>query len=401
MISTNNAYKIAIVTASHLVDNPRVWKEANALNESGFKVYIFTVWYSSDKLRRDRELINPGIEYMPSFNTISFHRNIPIILLAKTIKKYANFIYSIFKISSIYQLVYLPLIQLKKIVRYEVDMYICHQEAGLILGNELIKKNYKVAFDFEDYYSEDYLNKYRSIKLLKKHEALALKKAKYISCPSVSIKKTLEISASSACSIHVVYNSFPKINTNPSIQNKISNSLVWFSQTIGPGRGLEQLFDALKQISVTVNLFLIGNVTESYKINLLKEVQRFKHSITFIPPMSHHSLQTFLSQFKIGLALELPQPLSRNLTITNKLLLYLQLKLKIIASDTVGQLELKEYFPNQISYTNIYDSLAFANVIQSEILNQSLEDSFDLNKKFTWDSSKQTIVKIVRDSLAN
>ena len=40
-------------------------------------------------------------------------------------------------------------------ITQNADIYIAHQELGLFCGVELLKVGKKVAFDFEDWYSED------------------------------------------------------------------------------------------------------------------------------------------------------------------------------------------------------------------------------------------------------
>ena len=162
--------RVTIITGQHLIFNPRVWKEANALCESGYNVAIFTTWYSSRYRKEDETLLNSSIAYLDSFSLILTAKKSFSIFYARALKKVANLIFIIFRISSVYQLLYLPKRQLKCILRRPSDLFICHQEAGLLIGKELLKLGYKVAFDFEDWYSEDYLKLNRPRKLLQKAE---------------------------------------------------------------------------------------------------------------------------------------------------------------------------------------------------------------------------------------
>lgn len=392
---------IVIITGQHLISNPRVWKEANALQAAGHNITIYTTWHSKLKLNHDRLLINSSINYKSGFSLILTIWGFPIIVYAKLLKKLAVLIYRHFNISSIYQEVYMPNFQIIKLKKSISDLFICHQEAGLFIGNKLIKKGYNVAFDFEDLYSEDYLNKNRPQSLIKKAELLALDHAKYITCPSVSIQNALKKTDRHTSPIHVIYNSFPYTNLKKSSVEKISNSIVWFSQTIGPSRGIEELLKALKLVKLNLNLYLIGNVSEKYQKYLAKELAETSHCVSFIPTMSHKYLLEYLLHFQIGLALELSQSVSRDLTITNKLILYLQMGLKTIASNTTGQLELKDYFPDQITYVDLNDTISFANTIEAEMLQQESERIYPFNNKFSWESSKDTLVKLVQNTLQN
>jgi hypothetical protein len=390
---------IVIITGQHLISNPRVWKEANALDAAGYNVSIFTLWYSQKKLNQDFKLINPGIKYNASINLIPTYSNLLFIFITKSIKRIAQIIFKYLRIATIYQELYLPCFQVKNIICAQGNIYICHQEQGLFLGNILIKKGYKVAFDFEDLYSEDYLNKYRPVDLLKNAELFALTNASYVTCPSVSMLNVLKKTCGYRISIQVIYNSFPFNYLKKSGVEKIPNSFVWFSQTIGPGRGIEEFVKALKIVDLNLNIFLIGNISKNYQEYLVKELDETRHSVSFMPTMSHTSLIEYLLKFQVGLALELPQSLSRDLTITNKLLLYLQLGLRTIASKTTGQLELKDYFHEQITYVDIKDSISFARRIEEEILELPPTTIYPFNKKFCWDSSKDVLIELVQKAL--
>jgi glycosyltransferase involved in cell wall biosynthesis len=391
--------RIIIITGQHLVNNPRTWKEANALSESGYNVTVYAPWYSRSHLVNDIKLLNSSVKYETSFNYILDNNNLFIVIYAKILKRLANILFYIFKIPSIYQQVLLPNLQLKKIIKQSADLIICHQETGLFIGNKLIQNGFNVAFDFEDLYSGDYLNKYRPISLLKNAELFALMHASYITCPSVSMRDVLKKTYRQNSPIHVIYNSFPDTYLIKSSIEKMPNSIVWFSQTLGPGRGIEEFIKALKLVDLKLNIFLIGNVSKKYQKYLVKELGETGHSVSFIPTMSHTSLLEYLLKFQIGLALELQHPLNKDLTLSNKMLLFLQLSLRIIASKTTGQLELKDYFSDQITYVDINDSISFARRIEEELLQLPSSSIYPFNKKFRWDSSKEELIKLVQKAL--
>jgi glycosyltransferase involved in cell wall biosynthesis len=393
--------RIIIITGQHLVSNPRVWKEANALNKAGFKVTIFSTWYSSEKLQQDIQLIHPNIDYKSSFNIIPSLYKLPIILYAKSIKRVANILYRFLKLSSIYQEVYLPNRQLKVIQSQRCDLFICHQESGLLLGNTLLRKGHKVAFDFEDFYSEDYLNQYRPVGLLKKSESFALNNAVYVTCPSESMAKFFQMSCPIEKHVYVIYNCFPIVSDSETEIQKIPNSLLWFSQTIGPGRGIEELVQAMKLIQSPLEIHFVGNVSEGYKQFILNEFSKTTHKIQFIPLLSHAVLINYISRFDIGLALELSNPISRSLTISNKILLYLQMNLKVIASKTKGQLELHEYFPDQIKYVDLNDITNFVEIIREMILLDTNKNKFRFDHKYSWDTSAKKLLQLVESSVLN
>lgn len=391
--------KITIVTGQHLIFNPRVWKEANTLCESGYEVTIFTTWYSTKYKQDDKLLLNTSITYLPSFSLIPTTGNTFSIFYARVLKKVANFIFILFNVSSVYQIMYMPKKQLKNITNRITDLFICHQETGLLIGKELIKQGYKVAFDFEDWYSEDYNNSYRPVSLLKRSEAFALKFGKYVTCPSRSIAHALEIKYETTIDVSVLYNSFPVKNYFNEQVEKIPNSFVWFSQTIGRNRGIESFLSALQKITTPLNVHFIGNCTPEFKKKLFDLVQGTAHKIEVYQLLRHDELMIFLQKYQIGLALDTDISLSRKHTVTNKILTYLQLNLHVIASITDGHLELKQDFSDQITYIDFKDRGNIDNLLEN-LLNQQNHHFLKIfPKNYSWESQEKNLSSLVKKSI--
>ena len=390
--------RITIITGQHLTANPRVWKEANALVAQGYLVTIYTTWYSPLLLREDKKLIDKAVNYLAAFSLICNWHNCLYVMLARGVKKAANYMYKWFKISSIYQEIYLPGIQMKRILNTPADLFICHQEAGLLLGVLLLKKGKKVAFDFEDWYAEDYPNYFRPVNLLRDNEAHALKYAQYVTCPSDSMSIALQQHYKLDRQVSVVYNSFPSCNIQDNHIQKIPNSLVWFSQTVGPNRGIEAFIKVLKQLDIPVEIHFIGNSTISYGKYLLECLNDTPHKVKIHSLMKHSDMLSFVNQFKYGLALEDSFPLSRDLTITNKILLYLQLNLHVIATSTPGHLELKSSFGDSISYIKTGETSANAELVRSMLISGVNKPAIEMGK-YDWKIQEQVITGLAEDAL--
>lgn len=392
--------KITIITGQHLLFNPRVWKEANTLSHFGYKVSIYTTWYSASHINEDRGLIDNLIRYYPSISIVQKHQSKLHILFTKGVKKIANLLYIIFKIDSVYQILYLPNVQFKNVVKNKADLFICHQEAGLLLGIKLLKAGYKVAFDFEDWYSEDYLKSDRPLELLRKFELQALRQGVYVTCPSYSMAAMLKQKYQIEKPIQVIFNSFPDINEKSKVENKIPNSVVWFSQTIGPDRGLESFFESVKHFKIPLEIHLIGNCTNSFKRRLQELVQSTPHLLKVHPLLKHSDLMKFLGQFELGLALENNFPQNKNLTISNKILTYLQLNLHVIATPTFGQLELKDDFMGNITYVDITNPIETQHKLGGAFQNTRRESAQFLPYKYSWDMQQRKMLTLVQEAVA-
>lgn len=392
-------YKISILTGQHLVSNPRVWKEANALSSLGHQVTVFTTFYSQINFEADICLLNKTIQYQSSCNLIPSFFRIPLIIYTKGLKKFANLMFRLFKITSIYQEVFLPKTQLSSIKRSKSDLFICHQETGLLLGVELIKMGFNVSFDFEDWYSEDYQNVNRPVSLLKNVEAYALKYGKYVTCPSMSMSSAIIKAYNTNLDVKVIYNSFPLKQLSNKSEEKILNSLVWFSQTIGPNRGIEEFLLASQKLFTPINIHFIGKCSTEFKNKMFGLLQGSPHTLVIHPLLQHDELIVFLQKFEIGLALETNCSQSRVHTITNKIITYLQLNLNVIASDTIGQLELQADFKESITYVSLNDPIDLVRKLQDALLYKNERNSLTLPYKYTWEAQQEKILSFVSNSI--
>ncbi|MDB5155034.1 MAG: glycosyl transferase, group 1, partial [Mucilaginibacter sp.] len=107
--------------------------------------------------------------------------------------------------------------------------------------------------------------------------------------------------------------------------------------------GIEEFIGLLKSISNSLELHLLGNIDLKYQEFLISAMPGW-HSLFFHALVSEKELPGKITNFDIGLALELVEPPSRNYTITNKFFQYLQAGLPVIATETAGQKEAFEKF---------------------------------------------------------
>ena len=116
--------------------------------------------------------------------------------------------------------------------------------------------------------------------------------------------------------------------------------LLWFSQTIGPGRGLESFVAAWSLTRQPGELTLLGEDRAGFATDLRNRLpDSHRPRLHLAPLVAPDELPAFIARHDIGLALEHPSPASRDLTITNKILQYLNAGLAVAATPTAGQRE--------------------------------------------------------------
>jgi glycosyltransferase involved in cell wall biosynthesis len=233
---------------------------------------------------------------------------------------------------------------------FPADLTIVHTEIPTWAARPLIRRGRRVAVDMEDWYSEDLLyadRLSRPLRLLGEAERFALNHAAYASVTSDSM--ALALAEHYRCPRPIVIrNTFP-LQSRSRLDRPMGNappSFIWFSQTIGPGRGLELFLSAWNHTLLPSRVVLLGEVRAGYQQQLLARVapDRRKH-LVFLPPVTPDELPDQLAAFDIGLALESHWPVSRDITITNKILQYLNAGLAVVATDTAGQTEVMRTAP--------------------------------------------------------
>ncbi|HAA29472.1 MAG TPA: glycosyl transferase family 1 [Cyanobacteria bacterium UBA8553] len=339
--------KILILIGAHLCTAPRPQKEAETLANAGYDVTVRGFWFDPELIKRDRILITnkkwrfqPIIDFQPTHRLNNWKIRLQGRLAKEQFQRFGTFSPAL--------LGYGAKAMLKAARKARADLTIVHSEAGLWVGNQLLDEGFCVGVDFEDWFSEDLLPEARTtrpIAQLKALESRLVRDCTYSLTTSHALAEALA-EAYQAPKPTVIYNAFPweersPINPQKSTrQNPNLPSLHWFSQTIGPGRGLETLFEALPHLTIPVEIHLRGNYPESARQWLEPLVPLEWRDYLFIhPTVPNAELLAAIAEHDIGLALECPDIPSRNLTVTNKLFQYLQAGLAVIATDTSGQQE--------------------------------------------------------------
>lgn len=389
-----------------MVANPRVWKEANTLSRAGYAVSILTVNYDAKKAGHDRELLDPAVRYRAVVNLTKGESSFSDFYLARFRRKLAFMLKKYFDLDSTRLLTYRPVKLLEAALKEKADLYICHQETGMIIGHGLLERGLKVAFDVEDWYSRDYINPLRAVRLLENMQSQVFPRAAYLSCPSRTMSEALAAAYGLSVKPEVIFNGFSIQENLLSRSGDIvpqKDSMVWFSQVIGPGRGLETLAEALLSVTHPMELHLAGEVDPAYRAEMESRLSGTPHKVFFHAPMPHRELLPFIASFRIGLALEMNETESRDTTISNKILQYVQAGNCIIATNTRGQMELATYLPSRVRVVDMEYPLDWARGIES--LNRDCEGepaSFEkvFTEELSWEAQEPKLLDLIAKALA-
>jgi glycosyltransferase involved in cell wall biosynthesis len=355
--------RILILIGGHLCTAPRPQKEAAALAAAGYDVLVVGLWFDAMLVDRDRQLcaaIQSLDEALPwRFQPLLDFRGPDWQQLyqrsgMRLQAKLAQQLFQRARILSPALLGYGAKAMLRFARNYHADLTIVHSEAGLWVGQQLQREGYRVGVDFEDWFSEDLLpaaQTTRPITWIKSLEASAIHNCHYCLTTSQAMA-TAMATAYDSTEPTVIYNAFPPSDSCQNAQQYVDRnsqtvpSLHWFSQTIGPGRGLETLFAALPHVQSPVAVHLRGNCPNLYRDWLISIIPAaWQDQIFLHDTVPNQELPMRIAEHDIGLALEIPYCLNKQFTTSNKLFQYLQAGLAVIATDTAGQREVLQACP--------------------------------------------------------
>lgn len=409
-------HSIVLLTANHLCHNPRVQKEACCLANAGYAVEVLGTWTDVRLKGRDCDLLaEVPFSYTPIIDTTLSDLSTKITKANfRLIGKVARLAHRYLGISSRLQLGCSVDLLCKAARRRCADLYIAHSEAGMVAAMNLMADGFSVGVDMEDWFSEDLLpeaRRNRPLSLLRNAEQTLLRRGYHTTCPSQVMSSALATEFG-CLPPKVIYNTFPwsdrKLIDGQFRDRKDCSvpSIHWYSQTIGHGRGLEDLFNSLPYLDCPVEVHLRGNHVAGFDEWLRKSVPvGFRERIFVHPIVPVNQLISRIAEHDIGFAGEMKYSWNKDLTVSNKILQYLLAGLAVVASDTAGQTEIAEHAPGAIQLYPSGEPQALA-VHLNELLaspdrlrNAKAAALEAAEGKFCWERQEKVLLESVASAL--
>ncbi len=334
-----------------MATNPRLYKEIQLAVLKKFEVEVicfeFDNWSKAINERMKLELGNTNIIAIPagrsplipwlwSVITEAAYRlagrfiPLPVPVLSQAVSRRSNLIIK----------------DLGKVSR--PDWVIGHNPGAIWPALRAARKfSCKVGFDVEDYHPGEGNDAYMQ-KLTRQLMTKILPQMNYVSFASPLIKQRVINDAGIAgASWFSLLNYFPAAEFKEPAKIKIGPvQMVWFSQNISSGRGIELILPAVKKYGNALELHLFGNLDAQFYETCLQGI----HNVIVHKPIAQKDLHLALNEFDIGLALEPAKDTNNELALSNKLLAYLQAGLYVVATNTPAQ----QAFLNDLPAHGIY-----------------------------------------------
>lgn len=362
--------KICIVTTRHISYNPRVLKEADALDAGGYQVVVVTINNNGRQAAFDQELMRSRKWRLRTVNFRREHRKERRYWLYLSLKQ--RLFRALAKITPRYGIAeraaekaFDGLLRLARSER--ADLYIAHHPEALGAASAAAKSNKaRFGFDAEDFHTgmEDPIAAVN--KIVGWLESKYLPSCDYLTAASKGIAEAYRDKYRLRLP-EVILNVFPleELPVRPS-GNPIK--FYWYSQVIGPNRGIELLLEAASRITEPFEIHLRGNLySEDYKKGLR---QRYAghglwDRIFLHEPILAADLIRDANSFDVGLALESDVSINRNICVTNKVFSYLMSRLFIVGTDTYGQKDIFTHFPAAVRVCKMNDPESLADAMRS------------------------------------
>ena len=299
-------------------------------------------------------------------------------------------------------------------LRTNADLFIAHTQGALpIAAHAAAQLGAKYAFDCEDLLAEesaDGLTDPALRQAILDIERAYLPGAAYITATSRAMANHL--AGVYGVKPRVVLNVFPLDELRgipaPRARRRAETvELVWMSATIGGHRGLEDAVRALARLPELARLTIFGRMESAFEpvLRSLVYEHRIAHRVSIKPIPEPRLVMSTISEFDIGLTLDLNDCLNRSLTICKKVFLYLQAGLVVGATDTPGQREIIESAPRTGFLYAPGDIDALATLLDPLVTSRTrLLDAQDAawqagQQRYNWDRESEIFLDAVRDAV--
>lgn len=399
---------ICLVTPGHLGSNPRIVKEADALASQGHQVHVVYGQTHPRDLERDASILAAvrwQVHPVDGMGGTLLHRLRRLRQLAAAAAFQHRPRSLRLAIAAQHQL---ASCLRRTVASIPADLYIAHYVAALPAVAAAARSHSGLyAFDAEDFHLGDTPEDStydRQRLIIRTIETALLPGCAYVSASSPGIadayRSTYEIDRPT-----VIRNVFPLSHAPDSPSSRGSAlpgpSLYWFSQTIGPDRGLECAVQALAIAKTQPHLYLRGFINPDYrqKLESLARSAGVGDRLHLKPPALPHQMERLAAEHDLGLVAETGLTPNRRIALTNKLFTYVLAGIPALISDIPAHRDYAKQMGRSVRLFKADDPYSLADGIDSLLLRDSrlrAELRFDTfrhgQEKLNWDCEKHVFL---------
>jgi hypothetical protein len=338
---------ICLITQGHVSSTPRLVKSADALAEAGYRVRVVSGCPFSPADALDADILASA----PWDHTRVAGRGGPGSLVRKVLRRAARWRIVMGKAPGVGTAARALSAESAHLAssaaRFPAQLFIGHGITGLAAAALAARARLSAyGFDIEDFHdaeTKEAMSDPAECRARQIVQSSLLPGCRTLTCsaPLISGRYT------EAYQVHplVVLNVFP-LSQAPAVPEPLAPVsedrpavFYWFSQTIGPGRGLEQAVAILAAMKTPAELRLRGFVAPDYagRLHAAAHSAGLRRPLKFLEPGAPSEMARLAARADIGLSIEESEPLNRDLCLTNKIFVYLLAGIPQLLSDTSAQ----------------------------------------------------------------
>ena len=402
-------FRICIVTPGALASNPRVIKEAQALHDWGAEVTVIATRTLAYVDRQDETVLDAVSWRAERLNFTVRGTGWRLRRAAQEIRALA---FSISKRADLAGRAFSafsgPLAVAAK--RVPADLYIAHYPAALPAAAIAARRHGALyAFDAEDFHLGDWPDEpahQSQRRLVRAIEGCHLRGCAYLTAASPGIADAYA-DAYGIARPTVVLNVFPcaQAPPNPTPAGTIvpGPSVYWFSQTIGPDRGLECAVHAIALARLRPHLYLRGSPASGFldRLKALAAQAGVAERLHVLSPAAPPEMVRLAASYDVGFSGEPGGTRNNRAALGNKLFTYLLAGLPVVISDTPAHhaFALEAGAAAQLYTTDDADSLASkldSLLGDPQLLAAVRSAAFRLGQtRFNWDLEKYKLLGLI------
>jgi glycosyltransferase involved in cell wall biosynthesis len=342
--------RIAVVTGGHLSTCPRMLKAADALALDGYEVVVVsassTPWAEEadiDVLERRRgRFRSETIEYSRARNPRLYLESGLRRRLARSFasrRKDVSFPLATRAFARVHQEL------AAAATATSADFFYGGTTGGIAAACEAARRSGRpYALDLEDFFSGEPPEGSLDARLAERIEREILPGARFLTASSAPIAEAF--AKKYRVDVETIHNVFPLPEKPPALEPRAEGPLrlYWFSQTIGPGRGLEDAIEGAGLSKVDAELHIRGRFADGYqeKLQTFSKERAPRLRLRHYAPGPPDEMVNLAREFDVGVSLEAGGSLNNRLALGNKVLTYVLAGLALVMSDTPGQQRLRE-----------------------------------------------------------
>lgn len=401
--------RVCLVSPGHVGSNPRLVKEANSLHAAGYQVRVVAGDYMAEVRPLDAAILSEvdwaWVQVGLGSRLDYLSRRIRQELSRKLAQMLPHLTWAVWAHSPISD-------RLAKAAMAEpADLYIAHCLAALPAAAIAAKYHHaRLGFDAEDFHIgelEQTPENQAEIRVRDRIERTLLPHCDHLTAASPGIANAY--AKRYGVGMEPILNVFPLSEAPdlPPKQSRTVPSLYWFSQTIGAGRGIEAIVQAMGQMQTPVELYLRGIPANGYVDYLMQLAtsMNLHDRIHFLPSAPPPEMVKLAAQHDIGLSLELATPLNRDICLTNKVFTYLLAGLPVLMSITQAQSELSRRLGSASVLIDVRDPTAIAKTVDRWLSNrdhliQARQQAWQLGQSlYNWEIEQHRFLSVVHRAL--